>query len=1026
DPNDDIRQWIWTKPTVNKDDGTPAGVRGSLSGSGGTLTFPKVGAYDVGLKVIDNTQLEDAVTKEIKIIPPIAVARITTEGTLKRNRKVTVHLRDSLSPRVDPIQTDRNIWRITPLDGQDPNSIKIDPDTSNLEEKNIVFKETGRYEVYLKVHNDFSDNNPAHPNIGACETTEIITIAEDLDPVADFAIKGANPNFIDHPVSTTVDINQLAYSIDADIIDKYRYVLYRDMDEDGEFGDESIYGSYTVADPSIVIRFQQGVSGMFKMDLEVTEEFGQPTIDKFVSVGDRRKNVSSKTFNVNWRPDIAFDIPDWAYTDDILHIKTVLKDEEIDKLHVDWRIKRASEHNTGVMVNEPIDTRTDNILENNGGAIRFKDSGYYELIATVTDEIGQSYTFSDFIRVYPLPTAIIKDGMTYRGTPFTTKENRKYQLNGNSSYAHDYYGAERHTINRSLDYWEIIPLDGQNANQVIKVANRGGSLASDIASSSKYQKSNNAFQEDLLFKLEGRYRVRYQVTNTYGKKSPFAEKVINVVKDTNPIINFKTIETTYRDPDDSNKAEMIAHNITSRSDDDDILTQAFHRIRYRFDSDNDGNFNDETWSSPLTIDFTGKRTTVKVTHVGKYQFEYFVKDTFGQDTLPQFVTTADRRESVMYREVEVDNMSPNVDFTVTPSNKVDVVFTIGQIDSAKTQELNSKINTYIKSYLEANNADFIDTNIEMIETGSIEVISANPQEILDTWRKWGQSADWVVDGTQNAIKDPKYHCAQAGYSDTRPQTSLRNFTFSYEIMGWYHNRYGDNMGVTFRIKDPDNYYALMWRARSSCGTNFTTERGRAVGLTQGGIDLIKVTNGIPAIVGTARIGEWQHNVWYGFEIEAYGSNIKINHNGGTIINYTDNNNPILQGNIGVAAVSHAPTYWRKLNIETSSIKSLDEVLKQPTWREDATKFVVNLSDVKLPELEPTSPKYPVVLSRMLDESLYFAELGTNANKAQTENFISDNDGNGTFIYNNSPNMDKALQDLAEWILQTVRSKARPS
>lgn len=1049
DPNNDITQRIWTKPTINKDDGTPVNPSGSLSGSGGSLKFSKEGTYDVTLKVIDYTGLEDTITKEIKIIPPIAVARITTEGTLKRNRKVTLHMRDSLSPRVDPIQIERNIWSITPLDGQDPNSIKIDPDTSNLEEKNIVFKETGRYEIYLKVHNNYSDENPTHPNIEACEIKEIINIEEDLDPVSDFSVGGANPNFFDNPVSTTVDIRQLAYSIDADIIDKYKYVVYRDMDEDGDFSDESIYGTYNVGDTAIVVNFQQGVSGMFKVDLEVTEEFGQPTIEKFVSPSDRRKSLSSKTFSVNWRPDIKFDIPDWAYTDDILNITTFLKDEEIDTLNVDWEIKRASESNTSVMLNDNIDARTDNILDNNGGTIRFKDSGYYELIATVTDEIGQSYTFSDFIRIYPLPTAVIKDGMAYRGTSFTTKENRKYQLDGNSSYAHDYYGAEMHPIDHTKDYWEIIPLDGQNANQVIKVANGTGSLESDIASSTKYQKNNNHFQEDLLFKLEGRYKVRYQVTNTYGKKSPFAEQIINVVKDTKPIINFETVATTYRDPDDSNRAEMIAYNITASSDDDDIMTS--HRIRYRFDSDNDGNFDDESWSSPLTIDFANKRATVKVNHVGKYQFEFFVKDAFGQDTLSQFVTTADRRESVMYKEVEVDNMPPNVDFTVTPSNKVDVVFTVGQIDKNKTQELSSKINTYIKAYLEANNADFIDTQIETIETSTISSSDAGASTIFNSWKKYPLNPAGKFDAGWQLSGDEIYTTANVhwtGFWDDK-SAGTSDVEIEFDVMTTYHQ---DPWGFTFRMNSPSydtySFYALEWSpyhneltlAKIRSWTPSSSDPTHGGPLYHGTIssadgyyedygggdrkaDALQNCDGdvLKAVPFNVVFNRWDH-----VKISAQGNRIQIWVNGNKLIDYTDTTNPFLKGSYGPYTASQYTTHYKNVTITKGSVKTLDEVLKEPAWREDATKFVVNLSDVTLDELNPNSPKYPVVLSRMLNEGLYFAELGTNTNKAQAENFITDNDNKGTFIYNNNPNMDKALQDLGEWILQTVRNQARPT
>lgn len=1022
DPNNDIVEWTWTKPTINKDDKTPASVWGSLSGSGGSLTFGKEGTYEVSLKVKDYTNLEDSITKEIKIIPPVPVARITAEGAVKENRKVTLHMRDSLSPRTDRIQTSRNIWKITPLDGQNPASIKIDPDTSNLEEKNIVFKETGRYEVYLKVHNNFSDANPTHPNISASEITEIITVTEDLKPISEFTVGGATPNFKDNPVKTTVDIRQNAYSPDDDIIAKYRYVIYRDMDEDGDFNDEAVYGVYDVGDTAIEVYFQQGVSGAFKADLEVVEEFGQPTIEKFVSQADRRKGISSRIFHVNWIPDITFELPEWAYTDDTLNINTVLKDEKINTLKVAWTIKRADETDTSVMNEDDITSRTENTLKNNGGTIRFKDSGYYELTATVTDEIGQSYSYSKNIRIYPLPTAVIKDGMPYI-TQFNSKENRKYQLNGNSSYANDYYGSELHAIDRSRDYWEIVPLDGQDARNNIKVANGSGTLNSDGNLSTKYYKINNRFEEDLLFKKSGTYMVRYQVTNAYGKKSPIAEQIITVHEDTAPIISMDGVEKVYRDVDDGKKAELIVYNLKSKSDDHDILENSLHRVRYRFDSDNDGSFTDETWQGPITIDFVNKRAMIKNMHVGRYQFEFYVKDTFGQDTISQFVTDGDRKISIVTKEIEIDNMPPIVDFNVTPSNKVDVVFTVGQVDKSKILELDAKINNYIKVFLEANNADFIDTRIETISTSG--------QNMKDsfTWHQDVSRSMGSISFQNNGSKIQMYgNRSNSGHNKIYTDNNVNPDIYKQELSFSYDLDFGDSFngaGVLLNTNVQNNKlygYALMIK---SSNTLLYELKGIPTGSSYD--PYIQLWDASYAtLIDTIDMGRRGN-----FTIQTTKKNVTVIKDGeilrtmslpkhyGWGLGFFSDHYSHNCSDIGQFALEN-------IKLETTMGKSLDEVLKQPTWRDDATRFVINISDVMLSELQTDSDKYSVVLSRMLNDKLHFAELGTGTNKQQAENFIKDNDNRGTFIYNNNPNMDKALQNLAVWILNTVRNQARPT
>lgn len=1014
DTDGDITQRIWTKPTTNLDDGTPASVSGNLSGSGGTLYFNEEGTYEVKLVVRDYTYpitSASTMTKEIQIIPPLAVARVTVEGTLKENRKVTIHSRDSLSPRVDPIQTNRNIWQITPMDGQSPSSIKIDSATSNDTEKNILFKEPGRYKVYLKVNNNFSDANPTHPQYGATDIEKIITIEEDKDPVSDFDIVGNSPNFKDNPTSTIVQISDTSYSVDSDIIDKYQWTIWRDNNENNDFSDDPIYNTYNVPNFDLPINFEIGNSGNFKAQLTVKEEFGQPTIPTFITESDKRVNTESKVFSVNWIPDIKFNIPDWAYTDDTLNYTTTILDEEVPTTSVVWTLKRANETNTSQMDSISINYYTENILDKDGGAIRFKESGYYELIATIMDEKGQRSTFSDFIRIYPLPTAKITDDTTLRwqGIDFRTKENRTFKLDGNTSFANDYYGPELHPIDHNKDYWEIIPLDSQGTG-VIRIQNGSGGALVNQGNSTKFIRSNDPLNETLLFKEDGRYLVRYQLTNTYNKKSPFVEQVVTVDKDTHPDISFEVIPTAFRDVDDGKQAEMITYSLSASSNDEDIID--IQRIRYRFDSDNDGDFSDESWIGTVPIDYSNQRATVKATHVGWYQFEYMIKDKFGQPTLNEFVTTSDRRESYQYKTIEIDNLQPQVDFSVVPSNKVDIIFTIGEVDGSKTQELNSKINTYIKTYLEANNTDFIDTKINTIETSTISSNDANAETIFNDWNRYGTNPyTWSYDSSTKVISrdDNSYW---SGFYD--PTFENDKYTFEVEL-GTSGSDDDDDIGVSFGIKDnnPNGHLAFLISQQGlvSVGSNYTSEiHGHPSGLYQ--------YNGssIRGLYRPTRSVSFTKDIWHKLKAEVNGKNIKIWWDGNKVVDYTHTSN--IDGSFGFFTNSQPYGRFRNLIVTSSSTKSLDEILKEPTWRENATRFVVNISDTELPGLND-SDKYPVILSRMLNDNLYFVELGTNINKTQTENFIADNDGKGTFIYNN--NMNTALSDLADYILSIVRA-----
>jgi hypothetical protein len=168
------------------------------------------------------------------------------------------------------------------------------------------------------------------------------------------------------------------------------------------------------------------------------------------------------------------------------------------------------------------------------------------------------------------------------------------------------------------------------------------------------------------------------------------------------------ITLVYRDPLDGNRASIDVTDLASSSD-GDILGERVWTIR--FNSNNDftansvivdpadphatmsaltpyANFADET---PISLNgsqlvlnvaqtFTRGTATITVTrtsptvfriktnHVGFYNVELSVSETFGQPTLPQFITPSDYLtgdssfKPILERIAVVDNHEPIVDF----------------------------------------------------------------------------------------------------------------------------------------------------------------------------------------------------------------------------------------------------------------------------------------------------------------------------------------------------------------------------
>ncbi len=87
-----------------------------------------------------------------------------------------------------------------------------------------------------------------------------------------------------------------------------------------------------------------------------------------------------------------------------------------------------------------------------------------------------------------------------------------------------------------------------------------------------------------------------------------------------------------------------------------------------------------------------------------------------------------------------------------------------------------------------------------------------------------------------------------------------------------------------------------------------------------------------------------------------------------------------------------------INLQKTTVKKLSEVLREPEWRNDAIKITVNVSDYENTELKNNSTMGEL-LTRLINENIYYVAWGKDANQSQYEDLISANNGNGIYIKN---------------------------
>ncbi|MDQ0195495.1 hypothetical protein [Paenibacillus wynnii] len=253
---------------------------------------------------------------------------------------------------------------------------------------------------------------------------------------------------------------------------------------------------------------------------------------------------------------------------------------------------------------------------------------------TVVDNDMMTGSTGGFINVvHPTPDAKIE-------ITGTKKQNRKVILTSKSTSPFYY------------------PLD--QSKTIITIEAMSGGTNADI----KYAGTLSGITANpVLFKKPGIYRASIYVENTLGYSATDVV-TFEIVPDEPPVVYFSMQGRAFRDPLNGNQA-VISIDDMSYSPDGDIIDQRLWE--YRYDSDNDGNFEEEAWV--IFSNENKDRLTLTVTEVGKYEIRHTAYETFGQPTIDAFITSADRKyadssgQNTIEKIVDVKNRAPQADWS---------------------------------------------------------------------------------------------------------------------------------------------------------------------------------------------------------------------------------------------------------------------------------------------------------------------------------------------------------------------------
>lgn len=334
---------VWT--VIHNGENVPLSdvLEGTLTNEGGSVRFTKKGAYTLKATLTDEIGRTYSHEDSIAVYPVAETGFYLPEKT---HTDTAVEVKTSFK-EADGLNA---VWSLKKDGKSIPLSDGFDG-TLRDDGSKIRFKEVGSYELTAAVTDD---TGRSFTYTAPVTVYPVITVSMELtkethtDRMATASVKLTNAGAL--PVSWSMSKDGIPVMTENTLTNKGGAISF------------IVKGDYTVT-------------------TSVTDAAGRTFSD-------------SKTVKVYPIPDIAFDLSATVHTDDILPVNTTLTDME--GLTAVWYVDNTYGF-------QDWDTFVDGRLTNNGGSIRFKRAGVYDLQARVTDSTGRVFRFnSRKIEVLPV------------------------------------------------------------------------------------------------------------------------------------------------------------------------------------------------------------------------------------------------------------------------------------------------------------------------------------------------------------------------------------------------------------------------------------------------------------------------------------------------------------------------------------------------------------------------------------------------------------------------------------------------
>lgn len=403
-------------------------------------------------------------------------------------------------------------------------------------------------------------------------------------------------------------------------------------------------------------------------------------------------------------------------------------------------------------------------------------------------------------------------------------------------------------------------------------------------------------------------------------------------------------------------------------------------------------------------------------------------------------------------QTEVDNTAPSAVYSAQGIVKVDVVFATGEL--SQMDRLEGYTDTFTSILEQAgNNFDVQVTAVETV-TGGFDMADADAATIYNFWDQYPNPNNYSLHGN---------HIVNAVYSwNGLPSTSGRGNTKfnqafieseSYDVtdfilsstLAWHSCAVPSGYIFHFDV-DLDMAYILFASGDFGENQRLVLMKVRDVSEILGDeskyfvdragysnpnfteLASCPVQDGVYATGSCGDVGPGAN-----LTVEMKGNTITVSRDNSIYFTYTDPN-PIESGGVGLWAGCTVAYSDVMLSYDTTITKSLGESIQDVAWRDGSVRFVVHATDIIPMECDPSNPTheedYAYTVAKLLNANCYLVNLGNNINKSQLDSLVAaireaDGTSKGTFYYNNSPNIETAMNNSANYIISIAKQFEKP-